>query len=132
MLNRVHRHALFVSQVRSRVRLYGLVVGRRMICSIDIKIHFVDLLESQSLGLVDEKIGPEDGDKAEGRPDEKYFGAQIGIAGARVDHVWSGEGEGPVEEPGRRGREGHAPGSDMEREDFGSDDPRTPVYRQSV
>ena len=66
----------------------------------DFFVQFVYLFETEALSLVDHEVDEGDADEAEGAPDEEDFGAEVGVAGAGVDHVWGGEGDGPVEEPG--------------------------------
>ena len=94
----------------------------------DLEVKLVDLLEGQTLGLVDHEVDEGDADEAEAAPDEEDLGLQVGVAGALVDHVGGGVGDGPVEEPVGGGGHGEGLGADLEGEDLAGDDPgdRTP------
>lgn len=89
----------------------------------DLGVKFVDLLERQTLGLVDHKVDEGDADEAEAAPDEEDLGLQIRVAWAGVDHVGRGVGDGPVQEPVGGGRHGEGFGADFEREDLARHDP---------
>lgn len=89
----------------------------------DLVVELVDLLEGQTLGLVDEKVDEGDAQETAAEPDEEDLGLEVGLAGTVVDEVGSGVGDGPVEEP--VGGSGHTEGlgTGLEREDLSSDDP---------
>jgi hypothetical protein len=89
----------------------------------DLAVELVDLLEGQALGLVDHEVDEGDADEAEAAPDEEDLGLQVGVAGAGVDHVRGGVGDGPVEQPVGCGGHGEGLGADLEREDLAGDDP---------
>jgi hypothetical protein len=89
----------------------------------DFAVELVDLLERQTLSLVDHEVDKGDADEAEAAPDEEDLGLQVGVARAVVDHVRGGVGDCPVEEPVGGGSHGERLGADLEREDFAGDDP---------
>jgi hypothetical protein len=89
----------------------------------DLEVELVDLLEGQTLGLVDHEVDEGDADEAEAAPDEEDLGLQVGVAGTLVDHVGGGVGDGPVEEPVGGGGHGEGLGADLEGEDLAGDDP---------
>ena len=90
---------------------------------VDLEVELVDLLKGQTLGLVDHEVDEGDADEAEAAPDEEDLGLQVGVAGALVDHVGGGVGDGPVEEPVGGGGHGEGLGADLEGEDLAGDDP---------
>lgn len=90
---------------------------------VDLEVELVDLLEGQTLGLVDHEVDEGDADETEAAPDEEDLGLQIGVARALVDHVRGGVGDGPVEEPVGGGGHGERLGADLEGEDLTGDDP---------
>lgn len=55
-------------------------------------VELVHLLERETLGLVDHTPHEEDADEAAAAPNEEDFGAEVGVAGAGVDHVGGGTG----------------------------------------
>ena len=85
--------------------------------------HLIDLLQGQTLGLVNHEVDESDADEAEAAPDEEDLGLQVGVAGALVDHVGGGVGDGPVEEPVGGGGHGEGLGADLEGEDLAGDNP---------
>lgn len=86
-------------------------------------IELVDLLEGETLGLVDHAPDEEDADEAASAPDEEDLCAHVGVARAVVDHVRGGVSNGEVEEPVAGGGHGERLGTDLEREDLTSNDP---------
>ena len=90
---------------------------------VDLEVELVDLLEGQTLGLVDHEVDEGDTDEAEAAPDEEDLGLQVGVARALIDHVGGGVGDGPVEEPVGGGGHGQRLGADLEGEDLASNDP---------
>jgi hypothetical protein len=64
-----------------------------------LSVELVDLLEGESLGLVDHGPDEEDADEAASAPDEEDLGAHVGVAGAVVDHVGGSVTDGEVEKP---------------------------------
>jgi hypothetical protein len=97
----------------------------------DLAVELVDLLEGQALGLVDHEVDEGNADEAEAAPDEEDLGLQVGVAGAGVDHVRCGVGDGPVEQPIGCGGHGKGLGADLEREDLAGDDPGDGSPRRS-
>lgn len=84
-------------------------------------VHLVDILEGESLGLVDHGPDEGDADEAAAAPHEEYLGLQVGVARAVVDHVGGCVTDGEVEEPvGGRGH-GQTFGTDLERVDLTGD-----------
>ena len=53
--------------------------------------HLIDLLQGQALGFGDEEVGVDKGAGAEGTPEEKDLGAQVGLV--RVNQVWGDDGD---------------------------------------
>jgi len=51
---------------------------------INLAVQLIDLLQREPLRLVYHCPDESDADEAEGAPEEEYFGAQIGVSGARV------------------------------------------------
>ena len=62
-------------------------------------VELVDLLEGETLGLVDHGPDEEDADEAASAPDEEDLGTHIGVSWAGVDHVGSSVSDTEVEEP---------------------------------
>lgn len=89
----------------------------------DLGVQLVDLLEGETLGLVDHQVDEGNADEAEGTPQEEHLGLQTSITRANVDKVGGGVGNSPVEQPIRGGSHGQRLGADLEREDLTSDDP---------
>lgn len=106
--------------VGAKVCLWDETVG--LPCLGDSLVHLVDVLEGETLGLVDE--GPDEGDtdEAASTPDKEDLGLEVGVAGTLVDHVWGCVADGEVEEPVGGGGHGETFGADLEGEDFTSDD----------
>ena len=67
--------------------------------ALHLRVQFVDLLQGQTLGLVDEEVDESDADEAAGKPDEEHLRLQVGIALSVVDEVRRHERDRPVEEP---------------------------------
>jgi hypothetical protein len=65
----------------------------------DLAVELIDLLERQTLGLIDHGPNEECADEAESTPDEEDLSTEIGIARAVVDHVRCSVSDGEVEEP---------------------------------
>lgn len=86
-------------------------------------MFFPNERKPHTFSLVDAELHENGTQETQGAPDEKHFGSQVGVALARIDHVGSRVGEGPVEQP--VARRGHAQsfGAGLEREDFAGDDP---------
>lgn len=76
-----------------------------------------------TLGLVDHSPHEEDTDEAEAAPDEEHLALKIGVTWTRIDHVWCGISDSPVEQPVARGRHRERLGSDLQWEDLTSHDP---------
>lgn len=57
-------------------------------------VQLVDLLERETLGLVNHKVYESNTYEAKGSPYEKDLGLEVGMLG--VDHVWSGVSNRPV------------------------------------
>ena len=107
----------------------------------DNAVELVDLLERQTLGLVDHEVDEGDADEAAGAPaallagvavrsgdvgefclpNEEHLGLEI--AGILVDHVRGSVRDGEVQEPVGGGRDRQALGTDLQREDLTGDDP---------
>ena len=88
----------------------------------------VDLLETDLTRLVDHAPDEEDGEGAEGTPDEEDLRAKGCGARSAADHEGRAVGDSKVEKPVGRGRHRHGFRTDLERVDLGGDDPgdRTP------
>lgn len=86
-------------------------------------VELVDLLEGETLGLVDHAPDEEDADEAASAPDEEDLGAQVGVTGAVIDHVRGGVSNGEVEEPVAGSGHGERLGTDLERENLTGNDP---------
>jgi hypothetical protein len=65
----------------------------------DLAVELVDLLQRQTLGLVDHSPDEEDADEAASAPDEEDLGTEVGVSRAVVDHVGGGVSDGKVKEP---------------------------------
>ena len=86
-------------------------------------VQLIDLLQGETLSLVDEEIHKGDADKAASPPNEKDLGLQVGIALSIIHEVWSRICDCPVQEPvGSRGH-GEGLGADLQWEDFSCNDP---------
>lgn len=83
--------------------------------------EFVDLLKSETLGLVDEEVGVDEAADAEGTPEPEDLCAEVGLVG--TDEVRGDDCDDAVPEPVGSGREGNTTRTDGEREDFADDDP---------
>jgi hypothetical protein len=94
----------------------------------DLAVQLVDLLERQTLGLVDHGPGEEDTDEAASAPDEEDLGTEVGVARSVVDHVGRSIADSEVEEPVGGGGHREGLGADLEREDLAGNHPgdRTP------
>lgn len=97
--------------------------ARGLPCLADLAVELVNLLERQTLGLVDHGPGEEDTDEAASAPDEEDLSAEVGVAGSVVDHVGCSVTNGEVEKPVRSGCDGEGLSADLEREDLASNDP---------
>jgi len=86
-------------------------------------VEQVNLLKGQTLGLWDTEVGEDQASETGGAPDEEDLDLEVGAAGASLDEVGGGEGEGPIPEPVRGSGEGHTLGTDVEGENFTGDDP---------
>ena len=73
--------------------------GRALARAGALAVHLVDLLEGQTLGLVDEEVDEGDAEEAGAEPDEEHLGLQVGVVRAVVDEVGGDEGDDEVEEP---------------------------------
>ena len=60
-------------------------------------VQLVHLLQTQTLGLVDQRVYEECADGAEGAPDVEDLGLEVGVARAVVHQVGRGIRDGPVE-----------------------------------
>ena len=125
---RVLPRAVFISDVLNVLEADGRHEALALPRLADLEVKLVDLLEGQTLGLVDHEVDEGDADEAEAAPDEEDLGLQVGVARALVDHVGGGVGDGPVEEPVGGGGHGEGLGADLEGEDLAGNDPgdRTP------
>lgn len=84
-------------------------------------VQLIDLLERQTLGLVDHEPNEEEANAAESAPDEEHLGLQVRVL--FVDHVRCRVGNRKVEEPVGRRCHGEGFGADFEREEFAGYDP---------
>jgi len=66
---------------------------------VDLAVKLVDLLEGQTLSLVDHAPNECDADEAETAPHEEDLGLQVGVARTVVDHIRGGVSNRPVEKP---------------------------------
>ena len=85
--------------------------------------HSVDLLKGETLGLWDQEVGVEEAANAEGSPDVKNLGSQVGLI--RVNHVRSDDGNDTVPQPVRRRRQTNTTRTNREWEDLADDNPST-------
>lgn len=92
-------------------------------CRANLIIELINLLQSQTLGLVDHGVHERNAQEAAAEPDEEDLGLQVRVTWPVVDQVGGGVGDGPVEEPVCRSCHGEGLGADLQREDFTSDDP---------
>lgn len=97
--------------------------ARRLPSLGNLGVELVDLLEGQTLGLVDAEVNEDETDATEATPDEEHLRLEVGVAGAGVDHVGGGVGDGPVQEPVGGGGDGETLGTGLEGEEFTGDDP---------
>jgi hypothetical protein len=97
--------------------------ARRLPGLADLAVKLVDLLERQTLGLVDHSPDEEGADETESTPDEEDLGSEVGVAGARVDHVGCGITDGEIQKP--VGGCGHRErlGADLEGEELAGNNP---------
>lgn len=58
---------------------------RALASALAFTVHLIDLLERQSLCLVNEEVDEPDTNEAGGEPDEEDLGLQIGVVRAVVD-----------------------------------------------
>jgi hypothetical protein len=65
----------------------------------DESVKLVNLLERQTLGLVDHGPDKEDADEAASAPNKENLGTKIGVSGAVVDHVRCSISNGEVKKP---------------------------------
>jgi hypothetical protein len=89
----------------------------------DLAVKLVDLLEGETLSLVDHEVDEGDANEAEAAPHEEDLGLEVGVAGAVVDHVRGGVGDGPVEKPVGGGSHGEGLRADLQGEDLAGNDP---------
>lgn len=89
----------------------------------DLVVELINLLEGQTLGLVNEEVDEGDAQETAAEPDEEDLGLEVGLAGTVVDEVGGRVGDGPVEEPVGGGGHTEGLGTGLEREDLASDDP---------
>ena len=66
---------------------------------LDLIVQLIDLLKSEALGLVDEKVDESDAQKATAEPDKEDLCLQVGVTWTPVYKIWGGVGDGPVEKP---------------------------------
>ena len=59
----------------------------------DLLQHLVDLFERQTLGLGHEEVCEEEGEAAEGAPEEEDLGAEVGVALLGADEVGSDDSD---------------------------------------
>ncbi len=85
--------ALALLESHGRREVLGLASRR------DSLVQLVDLLERESLGLVDEEVDEGDADEAASEPDEEDLALQVGIAWTVVDEIRGRVRDSPVEEP---------------------------------
>lgn len=52
-------------------------------------VELIDLLEGETLGLVDEEVDEGDAQETAGEPDEEDLGLEVGLSGTVVDEVGS-------------------------------------------
>lgn len=86
-------------------------------------VELIHLLQTETLGLVDEEPDVGNADETSTKPDKEDFGLEIGVALTVVDQVWGGVGDGPVEEPVGCGGHAERLGARVEREDLTGDNP---------
>lgn len=77
----------------------GLPLGALARGAALVGVELVDLLQAESLGLIDEEVDEGDAEEAGAKPDEEDLALQVGVALAVVDEVGGGVGDCPVEEP---------------------------------
>lgn len=72
---------------------------RTLAGALALGVQLVDLLERQTLGLVDEEVHEGDAEEAGGEPDEEDLGLKVGVVRAVVYQVGGDESDDEVEEP---------------------------------
>jgi len=72
---------------------------QRLWSTLDIGVELINLLQTESLGLVDHEVDEGNADEAEATPNEEDLGLKVGVAWTIVHKVWSGVSDGPVEQP---------------------------------
>ena len=85
--------------------------------------HTVNLLQAQTLGLGNQKIGVDEAGSAERAPDEEDAGLQIGFSRSTTDHVRGDDRDDAVPEPVRRGGKRNATSTNRQREDLANQNP---------
>jgi hypothetical protein len=73
--------------------------ARRLPRLADLAIELVDLLERETLGLIDHSPDEEDADEAASTPDEEDLSTEVGISRAVIDHVGGSVSDGEVKKP---------------------------------
>ena len=91
----------------------------------DLSVQFINLFQGESLGFIDEEVHEGDADEAAASPDEEYFGLQIGVPLTIVDEVRCRKCNCPVQQPICRGSHTKRFGSDLQGEDFSSNNPKS-------
>ena len=87
-------------------------------------VEKVDLLERETLGLGNAEVREHEAARAGGAPDEEHLDTEVRVPRAGVDEVRRRVTDGEVPKPVRRNGERHRLRTDVEGEDFASDDPR--------
>ena len=83
-------------------------------------VRFLETIRSgkSETNLWNTEIGEQEASGTGRSPDEEHLDPETGVTGARVNKVGSSVIDNEVPEPVGSGREGHALGTDIEREDF--------------
>lgn len=96
---------------------------RRLPSLGNLSVELVNLLQGETLSLVDAEVDEHKTDATETAPDEEHLRLEVGVARAGVDHVGGGVGDSPVQEPVGGGGDGETLGTGLEGEEFTGDDP---------
>jgi hypothetical protein len=96
----------------------GWTEGLRLPCLTALGVQLIDLLESQTLGLVQEEVNKCDAHETEASPDEEHLGLQVGVSRTGINQVRGRVRNGPIQEPVGRSRHGQAFCTCLEREEL--------------
>lgn len=109
---------LLTSDVTDISVVKGRLPAGRVPCLGDLGVELVDLLQGETLGLVDKEVDEDKADATEATPDEEHLGLEVGVLLTRVDQVGSSVGDSPVEQPVGGGGDGETLGTGLEGEQF--------------